>query len=126
MNLKSHDPLSYEEVLEQLGLSPEESGRVLWDSKPILDRTHWTSEQLVRLEDVLSKIVTRMAGRDWRRADGADRGPDNPDKLGPYDLFHRRTQELRRFACFGDLFRWSEAEYGWNPPVNVYKGAHGC
>lgn len=126
MHLKSNEPLSYEEVLEKLGLSPEESRRVIWDSKPILDKTVWTSDQLTRLEDVLSKIVTRMAGRDWRRADAADRGQDNPEKLGPYDLFHRRTEELRRFSSFGDLFRWSESEYGWNPPANAYEGAHRC
>lgn len=118
MLLKSNEPLSFEALIEQLGLSPEESRRVTWDSKPILDKTVWNSDQLNRLEDMLSKLVTRFAGRDWRRADAADRGTDNPNNLGPYDLFHRRTGELRKFATFGDLWRWSESEYGWNPPAN--------
>lgn len=117
MHVKSDESLSFEALIGQLGLSPEESLRVIWDSKPVLDKPLWTCEQLTRLEDILSKLVTQFAGRDWRRADGADRGQDNPDNLGPYDLFHRRTGECRKLGTFGDLFRWSEGEYGWNPSV---------
>jgi hypothetical protein len=106
-------PATLEEVLCQLGLSLEEAASLLREARAPHDASELTTHQLARLDQTVSRMIGSLAGQDWRRPDGVDRGPDNVNQIGTYDLFHRKTGEHKKFGSFGDLLRWSVAEYGW-------------
>ncbi|MBT9587158.1 hypothetical protein IV102_27695 [bacterium] len=102
-----------EEVLGQLGLSHDEASSLLREARAPHDAEELTTHQLARVDQTVSRMIGSLAGQDWRRPDGVDRGPDNVNQVGTYDLFHKKTGEHKKFDTFGDLLRWSVAEYGW-------------
>lgn len=97
-----------ESVLAEIGLTPAEAAPLLWEARIAQDITQLDQVAANRLQEVISRRATQLAGRDWRRADGADGAG-----LGKYDLFHKRSGQHQRLETFGDLLRWSEQEYGW-------------
>ncbi len=105
--------MKLEEMLEQLGLTSEEAVHLLQEAKTPNELLELNTVQLNRIDQTVSRMVGNLAGQDWRRADGADRGPENVNQIGPYDVFNKKSGEHRKFGTFGDLLRWSLAEYGW-------------
>lgn len=108
----SQESPTLEETLADLGLSPQEAHSLLWSARIPSDRVSLEAHEVKRLEQSVSALAARLIGRDWRRADGADRSA-SPEPLGQYDLFHKQTGQHLPLQTFGDLLRWSEAEYGW-------------
>ena len=105
--------MKLDEMLLQLGLAPEEAVHLMQEAKTPNELLELNSVQLNRIDQTVGRMVGNLAGQDWRRADGADRGPDNVNQIGPFDVFNKKTGEHRKFETFGDLLRRSLAEYGW-------------
>ena len=101
------------EILEILDISPGEAESLIREAKIPTTREELTVPELVRIDIALERTCYKLAGRDWRRADGADRQQFGTTEIGDFDLFHRKTGQHQSLASFGQLLRWSEAEYGW-------------
>lgn len=101
------------EVLKTLDLSPSEAESLFREAKTPPEKEELTVAELTRLDVVIPRMVHVLVGRDWRRADGADREANAQNGAGSFDIFHRKTGQRQALATFGDLLRWSESEYGW-------------
>ena len=112
MIFQATQPISRQEVLNSLDLSEKEAESLFRDAKLPADKEQFTVPELTRLDLALARAVHTLVGRDWRRADGADRESSAGD-AGSFDLFHRKTGQRQPLATFGELLRWSESEYGW-------------
>ena len=113
MILEAVQPMPVEEVLRILDVSREEAAILFREAKTPADKPELTVAEIARIEQALPRLASALAGRDWRRADGADRGENNENSVGRFDVFHKTTGEHKPMATFGDLVRWSESEYGW-------------
>ena len=111
--LNADAPRSLQEVLTVLDISPGEAEPLMREAKIPADRPELATHDLVRVDVAVERICHKMAGRDWRRADGADRQQYGSEEVGAYDLFHRKTGQRQSLQTFGQLLRWAEAEYGW-------------
>jgi hypothetical protein len=105
--------MDLQDVYRVLDLSPDEAAPLIREAGIPGDRERLAVTDLVRMDTALERICHKLAGRDWRRADGADRQQHGVDEISPYDLFHRKTGERRNLKTFGQLLRWAESEYGW-------------
>lgn len=101
------------EVLKTLDLSESEAESLFREAKTPAEKEELTVAELTRLDVVIPRMVHVLVGRDWRRADGADREANDQNGGGNFDIFHRKTGQRQPLATFGDLLRWSESEYGW-------------
>lgn len=105
--------LERNELLTILDTDEGEAESLLREARIPAERERLTSPDLLRLEAAIERFCHRLVGRDWRRADGADRETVAPTELGRFDLFHRKSQQHKSLETFGQLLRWAETEYGW-------------
>lgn len=103
--------MALSDVLSELDLSLEEAESLLREAKITRRSEDLTAPDLARIDVALQRLTSRLAGRDYRSPDGADR--QQATEIGPFDLFHRQTGQHIVLKSFGDLVRWSESEYGW-------------
>ncbi len=109
--LSEKAPMTLSELLGSLDISPSEAETLLREAKIPPGREELTAPDLARVDTALARICSRLPGKDYRRADGADRA--GSAEVGSYDLFHRKTGEHLALKTFGELLRWSESTYGW-------------
>lgn len=100
------------EVLKTLDLSESEAESLFREAKTPAEKEELTVAELTRLDVVIPRMVHVLVGRDYRRADGADREAAGQG-AGSFDIFHKKTGQRQALATFGELLRWSESEYGW-------------
>lgn len=110
--LDVQNPMTLEQVLQILDISAHEAEPFMRDWKIPVGRETLAVSDLTRVNTAVERICHQLAGRDWRRADGADR-EKSLTEVGPYDLFHRKSGLHQALKTFGQLLRWSESEYGW-------------
>ena len=113
MIFQATQSITREEVLKVLDLNESEAESLFRDAKLPADKEEFTIAELTRLDVVIPRMVHVLVGRDWRRADGADREANAQNGPGSFDIFHRKTGQRQPLATFGELLRWSESEYGW-------------
>ena len=109
----SRESMAFQSVVAELDLEPAEVEMLMREAKIPAGKEVLTPPELARVDIAVERVCHRLAGREWRRADGADREQLDASQLGAFDLFHRRTGERLNLKTFGQLLRWAESEYGW-------------
>ncbi|MBS2036866.1 hypothetical protein JST97_17880 [bacterium] len=106
-------PMALEEVLRLLDINQKEAEDLFREAKIPASHEQFSAPDLARLDIALERVCHKLAGRDWRRADGADRQEFGSSEISDYELFHRKTGQRQVLKTFGELLRWAEGEYGW-------------
>lgn len=102
-----------EDILKKLDINQAEAEDLFREAKIPAGLEQFGAPELARLDIALERVCHKLAGRDWRRADGADRLEFGSTEISEYELFHRKTGQRQVLNTFGELLRWAEGEYGW-------------